>query len=75
MASRQQGGSEVYPERVFGYISLPRGWVHRMLNGVKVVRVWYNYSVVAICLISHEPDGLQASAGRGFSPPTCIVLY
>jgi hypothetical protein len=41
----------------------------------KVVRVWYNYSVEAICLISHEPDGLQASAGRGFSPPTCIILY
>jgi hypothetical protein len=49
--------------------------VHRTLNGIKVVRIWYNNSVEAICLISHEPYGLQASAGRGFSPPTCTVLY
>jgi hypothetical protein len=50
---------------------------HRTLNGVKVVRVWYNYSVEAICLISHEPDGLEASAGRGSVPQLmlyCIVL-
>jgi hypothetical protein len=52
-----------------------RSWVHRTLNGVKVIRLLYNHSVEAICLISHEPDGLQASAARrGFSSPTCIVL-
>ena len=30
-------------QSVFGYILLPRGLAHRTLNGVKVVRVWYNY--------------------------------
>jgi hypothetical protein len=31
-------------------------WVHRTLHGVKVVRVWYNYSVAATCAISHGSE-------------------
>jgi hypothetical protein len=51
------------------------GWAHRTLNGLKMIRVWYNYSVEAIRLISMSlVVGVQASAGRGFSPPICIVL-
>ena len=62
---------------VFGYISLPRGLAHRTLKGVKVDRVWYNYTVASYRLDSPMGlvVGLQASAGRGSSPPTCIVLY
>ena len=42
-----------------------------------MVRVWYNYINVGF---KHESPkglvvGLLASAGRGSSPPTCIVLY
>ena len=69
-------------QSVFGYILLPPGSAYRTLNGVKVVRVWYNYKNVGF---KHESPmglevGLLASAGRGFSPPTCmycivIVLY
>ena len=61
-----------------GYISLPRGLAHRTLNGVKVVRVWYNYKKMLALSMSRLPwaseVGLLARAGRGFSPPTCIVL-
>jgi hypothetical protein len=49
--------------------------VHRTLNGVKVVRVWYNYSVEAICLISHEPEWMACRLVPGGVSVPQLVLY
>jgi hypothetical protein len=49
--------------------------VHRTLNGVKVVRVWYNYSVTATCAISHGSELACWLELGGVSAPNlyCIV--